>query len=188
MKPRTLLVIASVMVPGTAFAESWEEPPLFFDIGMNTRHFNNALDTRASLRTTVAVEPIPQSGTALTGDIRFGAHVQRSTYVALEGEFGRLEQGAETNVAGAYAVLGARGVFGAAVLAVELATGWRSTSYSLTTEDTTNFIIEPRARADVWLSDRITFGASLGASLGERDAWLAGFNFGVHSLDFDGRR
>lgn len=94
-------------------------------------------------------------------------------------------------VAGANAVAGIHGVLGAAgrgSFGAELAGGVRSITYyyeshylscvSTTSHSVSTPILEARARAQLWLSPFVNLGASAGASVIDRGAWMAGVHLG----------
>ena len=98
----------------------------------------------------------------------------------------------------ALGVVGVRGRVGPGGLGVELTGGMRSVSYSfhssyhgceLTTGITeTAPIAEARARGELWLGPWLSAGVTVGTSLLERNAWMAGAYLGVHTRAFGGDR
>jgi hypothetical protein len=94
-------------------------------------------------------------------------------------------------VAGTFAVAGIHGALGAAgrtSLGAEVAGGVRSITYnyesrylscvSTTSHAVSSPILEARARAQLWLSPFVNLGASAGASVLDRGAWMAGLHLG----------
>jgi hypothetical protein len=146
--------------------------------------------------------------TAVVSTLRLGFGLTHGLYVAVDGELGGLADqaggGVEMTSAGALGtpsirqrgavvasglgVVGAHGNFGSALLGVELAGGARNISYQYESHylaceqspslSVTTPVLEVRARASFWLSPFINVGASAGASLVDRGAWLAGINLG----------
>jgi len=53
------------------------------------------------------------------------------------------------------------------------------------TQDAALMMAEPRVRGEMWLSPILTLGGAVGATLSERNVWMAGIYLGVHSSDFD---
>jgi hypothetical protein len=49
-------------------------------------------------------------------------------------------------------------------------------------------ILEARARAALWLSPFVNFGASAGASVIERGSWVAGVHLGIVSQAYGNQR
>ena len=84
-------------------------------------------------------------------------------------------------------MIGARYHLGPAIVAVEMASGWRTVRYNLNDDEHGKFIFEPRARAQLWAGSRVTVGAALGATIGAREVFMGGLYIGVHSL-IDGRK
>jgi hypothetical protein len=148
---------------------------------------------------------------AMVSTLRLGFGLGHGLYVALDGELGGLTDqaggGVEMTsagalgtpsirqrsaiVAGGLGVVGAHGNVGPALLGVELAGGVRNISYTyeshyLACEQSPSLsvatpLLEVRARASYWLSPFINVGASAGASLVDRGAWLAGIQLGFVS-------
>jgi hypothetical protein len=162
------------------------DSPAFFDAGIYTRRFAGTPTPGTAFRTTEPVTAEP-TATALTGDIRFGLDLPHSAFVAIEGEFGSLTLPG-SNVAGVYAVAGAKGATRLATLFAELAGGSRTVRYSLSSADYTKWILEPRVRGEIWLSQQFTLGVTAGATLSDRQVWMMGIYLGVHSQAFDGLR
>lgn len=154
---------------------------------------------------------------ALLSTLRIGVGLPRGFYAAGEGELGglvRSESRAEmtsagnlgapaltpaTNLAfGALGVLGIRGETNRGTLGVEVAGGVRAISYRydshyLACETQASYtvaspILEARARAALWLSPFVSIGATAGASVIDRGAWMAGINLGFVSQAFGGLR
>lgn len=173
---------ALVGIAGPALANP-PEPPVRFELGLNTRHFAAESREMVAFRSTS-----PESGTfdgaaAFTASLRFTKAMRFQTFAGVEAETGMLAQHG-SNIAGAYGVAGARGVIGRAALLVELASGRRWIRYGLGEPDFARWLVEPRVRAEVWVHPRFTAGGAIGATLGDQHVWMAGVYVGVHSLDF----
>jgi len=126
------------------------------------------------------------AATSVTGDFRFGMRVPYHLFLAGEVEFGRLADSG-SNVAGAYGVVGARFPVGnAALLTAEIATGYRSIRYTLDSPEVGKAVMEPRIRAEIWVDEQFSFGATVGATLDDRFVYMAGLYIGVHSHTFGG--
>jgi hypothetical protein len=153
--------------------------------------------------------------TAEVGTLRVGVGLGRGFYLAVDGELGRLTRTAaraETAPAlepgtpsvapgpslamGLSAAAGVRGAVGRVTLGVEVAGGVRGLVYrdrvpylaceSTTTHQVSSPILEARARASLWLSPFVSVGASVGASVIERGAWMAGVQLGFATRAFGG--
>jgi hypothetical protein len=166
---------------GVAQADKGDEPPIHFEVGLNTRHFT-AVEGADNIAFRGEVDPSAEAQTAVSVGLRFTRWLPRNLYAGLEGEVGKLDASARSNLAGAYALFGARGQVGFASLFVEMAAGQRSVRFGDGSDTDSKLVAEPRVRAEMWLSSRVTVGAALGSTLGARDVWMAGVYLGVHSL------
>ena len=157
------------------------------EVGVNTRHWEPAADnSRVAFRSMEPPDVSEQANTALTTSLRFTGEHRYNTYLGGEAETGVMLGRAGSNIAGAYAVAGARGEVGRLRVAAELVAGRRWIRYALDgTQDATLMMAEPRVRGEMWLSPIWTLGGAVGATLSERDVWMAGIYLGVHSTDFD---
>jgi hypothetical protein len=177
----------ALVMASPAVAEPPREPMVQFEIGVNTRRLAAASEADAAAFRTSSADPdmsMMDAITATTISLRFTGRTRLGLLVGMEAEAGQLSAPG-TNVAGLYGVVGARADLGPLMFTAELAAGGRAIRYSILTEDQGSFVFEPRLRGQLWLSPRMTFGAAVGASLGDRDTWMAGLNLGIHSLDFD---
>lgn len=166
-----------------ALADKGDEPPIHFEVGLNTRHFT-AVDT-AGENTAFRSEgsdPTTEANTAVSVGIRFTRWLPRNFYTGLEAEVGKLDAFDHSNLAAAYAVVGSRVHVGFATLSVEMAGGQRKVRYGDGYDEERRWVAEPRVRGEMWLSPRVTVGGAIGTTLGGRDVWMAGFYVGVHSL------
>jgi hypothetical protein len=154
---------------------------------------------------------------ALLSTLRIGVGLPRGFYAAVEGELGGLVRSSSqaemtstgnlggptltpaTDLAlGALGVIGIRGETNRGTLGVEVAGGVRAISYRydshyLACETQASYtvaspILEARARAALWLSPFVNIGATAGASVIDRGAWMAGLNLGFVSQAFGGLR
>lgn len=101
-------------------------------------------------------------------------------------------------VANASAIAGVAAKLASGLVGVEAAGGARSVHYTydsqyLACETTSTIrasapIAEVRARGEYWLGPFVTVGATVGASLVERGAWVGGVHLGFHSRAFAGSR
>jgi hypothetical protein len=159
-----------------------QERPIRLLVGANARDISNS-ENGATFRTASGETPRHDSHGAGTGDIQFTVKY-RALLLGIEAETGRLGT-AGSNFAGAYGVIGAEHQMPSSSIGVELVGGWRGLRYDADdTDDVNAFVAEPRARGQVQLSDQVTFGAVVGATLGELGSWMAGAYIGFHSRAF----
>lgn len=181
------LLLVCVLAP-VASADR-PERPFQLDFGVNTRHFAAAGPSDVAFRSTEEPDPAALGeGTALTTSFRFSGKTRYNTFLGVEGETGYLVGHEGSNIAGAYGVMGLRHDLAKRLaVAAELVGGIRWVRYSLVgaRADDSVMIAEPRVRADLWVSPRLTFGGAAGATLGDRAVWVAGVYIGIHSADFD---
>jgi hypothetical protein len=187
MSMRALVVVGGLVGLSTAASADNREPPVHFEIGINTRHVSaSAATEHAAFRSEEgsATDDGTPGGTGVTASLRFTKWMRWNTFAGLEAETGALSQ-PSSNVAGMYGVFGARGELGKVTLAVELAPGKRWIRYGLQDSTHEAYVVEPRVRAQTWLSPRFTLGAAAGATVtGDVHVWMAGVYVGVHSLDY----
>ena len=177
----TIALSLSLLGRFAAYAEVPPEPALHFEVGLNTRHFAQTADQQTAFRGEM--DPSTEAHSATTVDLRFTRWLPLNMFAGIEGEVGRLEYDG-SNLAGAYGVFGAQFHPASAILAVEMAGGWRSVRYGGLSEDQGKFVAEPRVRAEFWLNPRVTVGAAVGSTLSAQHVWMAGVYIGVHSLVF----
>lgn len=101
-------------------------------------------------------------------------------------------------VAGAHAVAGIQGAVGPGSLGAEMVGGVRSITHDYesrylacvtTTSHTAAMpVLEARARASFWLTPFVNVGATAGASLIDRGAWVGGLNLGFVTQAYGGQR
>lgn len=175
------LAISLVFLGGVARADK-AEPPVHFEVGLNTRHFTAVEGGEDVAFRGEASDPSAAAQTAVSVGIRFTRWLPRNLYTGIEGEIGKLDAFDHSNLAGAYGLFGARGQLGWASLFVEMAAGHRKVRYGDGADEDGKLVAEPRVRAELWLSPRVTLGAAMGTTLGGRDVWMAGVYVGVHSL------
>jgi hypothetical protein len=180
-----LVRAAAVLCVFASVAAADDERPKRFELGLNTRHFT-ADHTNVAFRSTTTPDPSLAGGEGVTMSFRFTGQTPYSTYLGIEAEAGQMIGLPESNIAGGYGVAGARGVLGSVQLAAELVAGRRWVRYELEGKaDPSTLIAEPRVRADVWLSRKLSLGGAVGATLSDRQVWMAGIYIGVHSNPFD---
>ena len=162
--------------------------PARLQLGMNARSFASSSETGEPIakRTTEPTSLATGEHEGVTGSAQFTMATPLHTYAGGELEAGGFASSG-SNIAGAYAVVGAEAPLRIGSIAAELAGGWRSLRYGTGEDDVNALVVEPRVRGNVWLSSQFTFGAALGVALGEHDAWMAGVYLGVHSHAFDSR-
>ena len=182
MARSSMCLVLLVLTGGVAQADKGDEPPIHFEVGLNTRHFTAVEGDENVAFRGEAGDPSAEAQTAVSIGLRFTRWLPRNLYLGIEGEIGKLDASASSNLAGTYGLFGARGQIGFASLFVEMAAGQRSIRFGDGAEDDSKLVAEPRVRAEMWLSSRVTLGAALGSTLGARDVWMAGVYVGVHSL------
>lgn len=155
----------------------------------------------------------PASESAVVSTIRVGFGLSRGLYVAGDVELGGITRTAGraemtstgmfgapsitpsgSPTLGALGVAGFRGALGPGALGVEMAGGVRSIHYgyesrylscvTTTSHTASTSVLEARARASLWLSPFVSVGATAGASVLERGAWMAGVHVGFASRAF----
>src|SRR5688500_5553589 len=117
------VLVVSVLVSSTAFADK-KEPPVQFELGLNTRHFASSGDAETAFRGEV--DPAMDAQTAVSADLRFTRWMPWNTFIGVEGEIGKLTSHSGSTLAGTYGLVGARFDVGPVILAAELAAGWRT--------------------------------------------------------------
>jgi hypothetical protein len=151
---------------------------------------------------TMRVSGVMAHGLYAAVEVDLGGVVQSpavATEMMSSGAFGApqltQQHGFIADSLGAFGIRGAgrTGAFG-----VELAGGVRVISYgfassyhdcsSTTDVLATAAVAEVRARGELWLGPWVTAGATVGTSVLERGAWMAGFYVGVHGRSFDAGR
>ena len=179
------LIVCGAAAPAGAERRRHERP-MFFEVGVNTRHFAASDPGDVAFRTTDPQDTSVGDGTALTTSLRFTGRTPYDTFVGVEAETGVLLGYESSNIAGAYGVGGARVDLRGVRLGVELVTGRRWVRYaaSLASSDDSDWIYEPRVRGDIWLGQHITLGGAAGATLSDRAVWMAGVYVGVNSSAF----
>jgi len=182
--PPTKVVIALLVLGHVARADP--DRPAFFDAGIVSRHFSSPAGN-AIARTLVPVAPADQATSAIAADLRFGMAVFTFGFLGVETEIGQLDTEG-SNLGGLYGVAGTRARFGGLMLGAELAAGWRGTTHTSPSEpDHDEAVLEPRARAEVWLASQFTLGVAAGLTVAGTESWMMTAYLGVHSLDFAGQ-
>lgn len=171
------------------------DPYTFVDIGLTMRHYAASPPPRVLLRTTMPTKMTPHDeDTALMFDQRIGVQFSQALFSALDLEVGNFENfdsskpGARDFMLGIMGSLGIRGAAGPFSLSFEGTGGVMLWSYLEDTEQHADPILEVRGRADIWLGPWITVGGVLGTSLLDRDNWMAGVYFGLHTWSYAGDR
>jgi hypothetical protein len=106
-----------------------------------------------------------------------------------------LQQGSGIELGG-YGVVGVRANSTRGVIGAELAGGVRTVSYQFDSSyhdcaqtsmiEDTRGVLEARVRGELWLSPWVAVGATVGASVIERDDWVAGIYMSAHSRAYGG--
>ena len=183
---RLVVIAAIVTAAGCALDPHRNDRPARLRLGTNARRFTTPTPDPVAFRAAGSTQ-VSRTQNGITASGQFTMATSHHLYVGGELEAGRLEERG-SNVAGAYAISGAQHVGKAGSLGLELAGGWRALRYSLDADDLSKLVVEPRLRGELWLSPRLTLGATAGATLGEGGVWMAGVYIGVHSHLFGARR
>ncbi len=187
---KQLILAIAVLGGGCVLDRHAPDRPAHFQVGINTRqlapHASAPSDPNIALRSTQPTEPATATDshlTSTTGTVQFTMATRYHTYLGAEAESGYLDK-VGSNYAGAYGILGVEeaGRFGS--ISAEVAAGVRDLRYGFDSGDVTSGVIEPRVRAQLWLSDQFALGAAVGADLGDH-AWMAGVSLGVYSNAFN---
>jgi len=157
------------------------------EVGFNTRHFAAAHAAEdVAFRSTEEPDPSLDSGTAVTGSVRFTGRTRYNTFLGVEAETGYLVGIDHSNLGGLYGLFGMRHDLGRLRIAAEIAAGRRWIRYAVAKEfDDSVIMVEPRVRGDLWLTPKLTLGGAVGATIGDRSVWMAGLYLGLHDFEFD---
>lgn len=162
------------------------DPPARLSVGATTRHHAaTPIDNSRSFRAVTSEPPkkeLAATDAKLVG-IGFTMASGYGTYAGGEVETGSLE-GDNSSAAGVYGIFGIRRALPGINVAVELAAGQRWLRYGGQDGEVGSLIAEPRVRGDVWLTERLSLGATGGVTVGDDKAWMVGFYLGIHSHDF----
>jgi hypothetical protein len=168
--------------------------PARFHVGPNTRTLSvpdaanapPATTTGAARTTSTSPEDDTQRLGATSVSMQFTMETFHGFYSGVEAETGRLDLPGTTNFAAAYGVVGLQQSVPLGALGAELAAGWQGVRYWSGEEDHDSWVAEPRLRAQLWLAEQWTLGATVGARMSRdgRDDWMAGAYLGVHSHRF----
>lgn len=180
---RALALAWAVTSVACAFDPNRHRRPARLLLGANTRHFTAPDGANVAFRdTTPSVMTSSHESVAATAQFTLGA--SHRTYFGGELETGFLDI-AGSSTAGAYAVFGIdHPLSSAASIGAEVAGGWRTVRYSIDTPDVDKAILEPRVRAQVWLSELVTLAVTGGMTLGSQSVFMGGVSIGIHSTEF----
>ncbi len=181
--------------PYGAWGRPSEMPHLAIELGTGMRRFGDPLASQLGTKASV--------DSAITTQLRFLVHMHGALYLGAEGELGGLmTHGPSTGttdpmmsptsamVFGGAGVVGAMSRQGNAAFGVELAVGGRSVVYQFETLDeksaqsATSALVEPRARAQYWVTPFVALGAQAGANIINRGDWMAGAFLSLHTRAF----
>jgi len=150
------------------------DPYMFDSVGVDLWHFAPPSHT-ASPRTTSAPADDGERRIASV-DTRVGAGFADGPYVALDVELGAFAaQPASFEAMLVVASAGLQHRLGPITLAAELAAGVAVSDEGAGVD--TDLVLDPRARLDVALTDNLSIGGVVGASL-VGDGWMAGIALG----------
>ncbi len=180
------VVVFAMATTGCMFDHRREDRPARVRFGVTTHRLSS--ETGDSLVAARSGEPMPTStkagpSTAITGSAQFTMSFRGPVYLGVEAEGGAMTRSG-SNYAGGYGVIGAESTSGIGSLAVELVAGRRWMRQDTESADVSSFAVEPRLRAQFWMTDQLTFGAAIGATPIDR-SFMAGVFLGVHSSVFN---
>lgn len=184
LPPILALALVGATLVGCAFDPYRNKRPARLLLGANARHFAAPLRSEVAFRDTTPPAKemtVPHEAAAATAQFTMG--MRHDLYIGGELEAGMLDEPG-SSLGAAYGVFGYDHRFAAGSIGAELATGWRSVRYSTDAEDLSKTIVEPRLRAQVWLSEYATLAATGGFTLGDQAVWMAGVSIGLHSSSF----
>jgi hypothetical protein len=188
---RTCVALA-IVLSGCAYS-SYKDRPARFNVGVTTRQIATpttgdanqvAFRTRPSSTPPTSETADTETHKAIMGSAQFTMQTAWHTYLGGEVEAGVLDT-TGSSAAGMYGVGGIESPLGFGKIGAELAAGYRTMRYSTQSEDIGKYLVEPRLKAELWISDQFTFGATLGGTLEDHPVWMAGIYLGVHSHAFD---
>jgi hypothetical protein len=180
------VVVFAVATTGCMLDRRREERPARIRFGVTTHRLSSELGE--SLVAERGNEPMPTStksapSTAITGSAQFTMAWRGPMYLGIEAEGGAMARSG-SNYAGGYGVIGAESESGIGSLAVEVVAGRRWLRQDANSVDVASFAVEPRLRAQFWMTDQLTFGAAIGGTPQDR-SFMAGVFVGVHSSVFN---
>lgn len=182
---RVIVLVACGLVG--CYQGAARDQPARLTVGVNTRRFatpvNNDPATAVFRTTTPTPEAVPtETHQAMVASVGFTMPWQ-SAYFGGEVETGKLDAEG-SSASGVYGVAGVGGALGRINLSAELVAGRRWLRFASADEDLGRTVFEPRVRADLWLSPRLSTGVTAGRTLGDQDIWMAGLFLAIHSHDF----
>lgn len=133
-------------------------------------------------RTTTPTDPDPntEGSSGVTGTMQFTMRQTKNIYAGGEIEAGPFQRPG-SYFGAAYAVLGFETRSSAGSVSVEMIAGRQWLRYEHNAPDVPVTVFEPRARAQISLSDQVSLGGVIGAGLAGDAGWMAGLYLGVYS-------
>jgi hypothetical protein len=178
------VVVFALATTGCLLDKRREDRPARIRFGVATHRVSSEAGDQLSARSD---EPMPTQSasptTAITGSAQFTMAWRGPMYLGVEAEGGAMSRSG-SNYAGGYGVIGAESASALGSLAVEVVAGRRWMRQDANSRDITSFAVEPRLRAQFWMTDQLTFGAAVGATPIDR-SYMAGVFIGVHSSVFN---
>ncbi|MBL9018343.1 MAG: hypothetical protein JNL83_29420 [Myxococcales bacterium] len=178
------LGLAAIVLSGCAFDGARRlDRPARFQVGVNSRQLARpAGDGFAARSTTPPANGGLVADHATTFDAQFTMAHRHGSYLGVEAEAGTLGTSG-SNYAAGYGVAGLELPLARGALGIELAGGRRWLRADLESEDVREWTVEGRAHGRVWLGEKVSFGATLGADPG--GSWMAGMSLSVYSNVFN---
>lgn len=185
LRGSALISVVAVVVTGCFLDKRREDRPARVRFGVTTHRLSS--ETGDQLTSARGSEPMPTStkaapSTAITGSAQFTMAWRGPMYFGVEAEGGAMARSG-SNYAGGYGVIGAESDLKLGSIAVEVVAGRRWMRRDTESADVASFVIEPRLRAQFWVTPQLTFGAAVGATPIDRSV-MAGVFLGVHSSVF----
>jgi hypothetical protein len=179
------VVVFAMATTGCLLDHQREDRPARIRFGVTTHRLSS--ETGDTLTTERGNEPMPTTksapSSAITGSAQFTMVWRGPMYLGVEAEGGAMMRGG-SNYAGGYGVIGAESESRLGSLAVEVVAGRRWMRQDADSADVASSVVEPRLRAQFWMTDQLTFGAAIGGSPIDR-SMMAGVYLGVHSSMFN---
>jgi len=177
------LVLAAIVLAGCALDGARRlDRPARFQVGVNSRQIAQPSGDGFAARSTTPPANGLVAGHATTFDAQFTMAHRYGSYIGVEAEAGTLGNEG-SNYAAGFGIAGLEYPLPRGALGVELAGGRRWLRAELDSQDVRNWIVEGRLRARFWLSEKVAFGAAVGADPDQ--SWMAGIYLSVYSNVFN---
>src|SRR5678815_4678825 len=95
-------IVVALLVSSAAYADSSREPPVQFEVGLNTRRFAQNGDAQEAFRQGDEMSTADEAHSAVSFGLRFTRWLPLNMFAGVEGEVGELDTSQGSNLAGAY--------------------------------------------------------------------------------------